>query len=89
MNYFINGILTTKDKLLRWIRNPKTKVHKLTFEFENENKPNGPTTMEGFDITADYLIAMAEKSNEMNAEVTATFSNCGKLGGKTVIIKVI
>lgn len=89
MKYFINGIRATKNKLLKWIDDPQTKVQEITFEFNNENKSVKPPNMNGFDIPADYLIAMAKKSNEMNAEVTSTFSNCGNLGGKTVIIKVM
>jgi hypothetical protein len=49
---------------------------------------NKPPTMEGFNIPADCLISTAEKSDEMDAEVTATFKNCAKLGNKTAIIKV-
>lgn len=89
MKYFINGIKTTKNKLLKWINNPKTTVTEITFNLPNKNKSDNPPNMEGFDITSDYLIAMAKKSDEMNAEVTATFYNCGKLGGKTVVIKVL
>lgn len=89
MNYFINGIKTTKKKLLSWISDPKTTIQQLTIELPNENKSYGPPTMEGFDIPADFLISMAEKCDEMNAEITATFSDCGKLGGKTVVIKVM
>src|SRR5271168_5045062 len=88
MPYEINGKEATQEEVMDLMEDDDAIVTNLAIEFPNENKSVGPTTMEGFDIEADYLIFMVNTCTEMNASVTATFSNCGKLGGKTVIITV-
>lgn len=87
--YLINGLKTTKKKLLNWLKKPETIVTSLAVEFDNLNKDSlTPLTMEGFDIQKDYLIMLANKSISLDAEVKVTLENCRKLGGKTVILIV-
>jgi hypothetical protein len=89
MGYFVNGVKTTKKKLFGWLGNPKTIVKSVSFEIGNPSKKKDEsTTMEGVDIPRELLINMAKQADRCNAIVTATFSNCGNLGGKTIVIKV-
>lgn len=88
MSYKYNGKKVSKKKLLEKIDDPNTVIESMTIELPNKKKKNKIHTMKGFTIEAEYLIALALKSEEMDASVTATFTNCGNLGGKTVKITV-
>lgn len=87
MTYKYNGKKVSKKKLLEKIDDPNTIIEEMTIELPNKKKSN-KVTMKGFTIEADLLIDMALKSEQMDASVTATFTNCGSLGGKTVKITV-
>lgn len=87
--YTLNDKKSSKKKILKYAKNPKNVIQEISVELLNKKKnPKKAPTMEGFSIPSEYLIDLAEKSIEVDASVTATFTNCGKLGGKTVIIIV-
>jgi hypothetical protein len=86
-NYKINGNIVSKKEFDDYLNDDQTIVENLSIELPNPNKSKS-ITMEGFDIPADLLVSMANKNDKMKSIVTCTFSNCGKLGGKTVTIMV-
>lgn len=88
MKFFWNDKKVSKEKLLKKLNDDKTVIQKLTLEFPNEHKTDEPPTMEGFDIPKEMILELAQRGDELGGEVTATFTNCGKLGGKTLVITV-
>lgn len=85
----LNDKEMTVKEALEYLDDPTSVVQKASISFENDRPVSDkPPTVEGFDITADFFVEMYERSVELNADVTATFERCGKLGNKTVVIIV-
>jgi hypothetical protein len=85
----VNDVEMSEEEALKVLSDESTVVTKVSMDIDNPNKlRSDPPNMDGFDIPRDLLVSMAQESDNVNGGVTLTFSNCGKLGGKTLVITV-
>ena len=80
---------STPEEIQDVLDDPNKIITEVKLTMENKDKdPNAGVTEEGFEISADFILAMYRKAKKSNANIEASFNRCAKLGNATVRIIV-